>query len=435
MFDLRPFQVILLGVFVALFIFGVIALARYSGIVGGENPYGGDVVIWGVLDGDVVNGEIRRIVENDEQYNVVSYVELDPRIFAQELTSAIAEGRGPDAVILSSEEILRERPKLIPISYETMSTRYIVDTYIDGASIFSLRDGTYGFPIAVDPLVLYYNRDMLSDADFVQPPRTWEEVLNQVAPRITTRTQGNSITQSAIAFGEYANVSNAKEILLMLMLQAGSTLVSEGSEGVSLVFNPENRGTSRPPADASLDFFTQFANPSREVYSWNRSLPLDTNAFLAEDLALYFGFSSELDALREGNPNLNFDATRIPQGNSETTKRNYGKFYSLSVLRSSPNAQGAYSAVLKLLNEDVTTRIATAHNMAPVYRSSILEGSLDPFLQNAYDNALAARGWLDPNPAASENIFKRMIEDVTSGRERISDAIEDAQIRINQLFR
>lgn len=434
MFDLRPFQVILLGVFVALFLLGVIGLARYSGITQGENPYG-TVEIWGVLDAGVVSREIAAITEEDELYRGVVYVAKNPRTFAEELTNAIAEGRGPDAVILTHEEILRERPKLIPISYETLPERYIFDTYIDGASIFSLRDGTYGFPLAVDPLVMYFNRDILSAEDFAEPPRTWETILNQTTPRITQRTQANTIARSAMAFGEYTNVTNAKDVLLMLMLQAGSQLVTEGTETFRLSFNSATAPGSRPPADASLDFYTQYANPGRAVYSWNRSLPLDTDAFLGGDLALYFGFASEVDRLRSGNPNLNFDATRVPQGADATTKRNYAMFYSLSVLRSSDNINGAYAAILKLAGRDVSTRIANAHNMAPVYRSSITAGSLDPFLQNAYDNALASRGWLDPNPAASENIFKRMIEDVTSGRERLSDAVADAETRINQLFR
>lgn len=434
MFNLRPFQIILLGIFVALFLFGVVGLARYSGITGEENPYG-NVEIWGVLDAGVINREIAAIAEDDELYRGVVYVQKDRRTFAEELTNAIAEGRGPDAVILTHEEILRERPKLIPITYETMPERYIFDTYIDGASIFSLSDGTYGFPIAVDPLVMYYNRDIFAAVDVVEAPRTWEEVLNETTPRVTTRTGSNSITRSAIAFGEYTNVANAKDVLLMLMLQAGSGLVSERNGELSLSFNTTANQVSRPPANASLDFYTQYANPGRASYSWNRSLPLDTDAFLSGDLALYFGFASEVDRLREGNPNLNFDATRVPQGRDATTKRNYGMFYSLSLLRSSDNVQGAYAAILKLVGRDVAARIADGHNMAPVYRASITAGSLDPFTQNAYDSALAARGWLDPNPKESENIFKRMIEDVTSGRERISEAVTDAETRINQLFR
>ncbi len=37
------------------------------------------------------------------------------------------------------------------------------------------------------------------------------------------------------------------------------------------------------------------------------------NMFLAGDLALYFGFASELDDLKNKNPNLNFDVTLFPQ--------------------------------------------------------------------------------------------------------------------------
>lgn len=435
MLNLRPFQILTLGIFGLLFVFGILALARYSGFVGEANPYGQSVEIWGVLDGDEMLKEIQSITEADERFYVVTYREFDPRTFADELTNAIAEGRGPDAVILTHEEILRERPKILPVPYETLPQRSFNDTYIDGATIFNLSDGTYGFPIAVDPLVLYYNRDMLAAEDLVAPPRTWEELLNQAVPRLTKRSSNNSITQSAVALGEYQNVKNAKDILLMLMLQAGSSLVDDYVGTLELRFNETDVATSRPPADASLDFYTQFANPGRTVYSWNRSLPQDTQAFLSGDLAFYFGFASEVDELRGENPNLNFDATRVPQAADATIKRNYGLFYTLALLRSSDNRDGAYQAMVQLAGRDRAASIAEANELAPVFRSTIAARHQDPFMQNAYDGALTARGWLDPNPVASENVFKRMIEDVTSGRTRISSAVADAQTRINQLFR
>ena len=41
---------------------------------------------------------------------------------------------------------------------------------------------------------------------------------------------------------------------------------------------------------------------------------------------------------------------------------------------------------------------------------------------------------VDPDPAVSENIFRQMIEDVTSGRERVSQATTDAAERLRLLF-
>ncbi len=435
MLNLRPFQIFLLAVFGVLIIVGVISFMRFTGFGGANNPYGPSVVIWGTFEESVIDNEIVRITDSDEHFQVVEYVQKDPRTFTEELTNAVAEDRGPDAVFISSENMLRERPKILPVPYETYPRRQFTDAYVDGASIFNLSDGTYGFPIAVDPLVMYVNRDLLSSAGFAAAPRTWEEVLNQSAPRLTRLTQSRRVEQSALAFGEYMNVKNAKEILLMLMLQAGSPLVQVNDDTFLLAFNGANAGASRPAGDASLDFYTQFADPSRSVYSWNRSLPEDTQAFLGEDLALYFGFASEMDELREGNPNLNFDATRVPQGADSTVRRTYGRFYSLAVLRSSDNRDGAYLATVRLGEAPAVKGIAEAHNMVPTYRASVGAGHLDPFMQNAFDSALFARGWHDPNPSASENVFQIMIEDVTSGRKKISDAVQDAQTRINQLFR
>ena len=437
MLNLRPFQIILYGIFLALAIAGVIAFATFRATNSGALLYGSGVEIWGTLPQGAFNSAIQTIAvdEEEEGFNVVRYVEKDPRTFANELANAIAEGRGPDAVVLSHEELVRERGKLYAIPYETISRRTFIDTYVDGAELFLLRDGVYGFPIAVDPLMMYWNQDLFSSNGFSLPPTTWEGLVAQTVPTITRVSPGLDVLQSAIAFGEYANIRHAKELMLLLMIQAGSALTSEEERGYDIDINTADSTNSRPPGDAALDFYTQFANPSRSVYSWNRSLPQAQSEFLAEDLALYFGFASELRELQNGNPNLNFDAAKVPQGEGATILKSYGRFYTLALLRSTDNFQGSFRAISRLAGRTSAQRISEGLTMAPVHRNTIAGGHPDPFRQAIYDSALITRGWLDPDPDASENIFKMMIEDVTSGRLKISDSVDDTETRLEQLFR
>ncbi len=436
--NLRPFQIIILGFFLALAVGGLIFFAVFRGFGSEPNPYGTSVEIWGTFDEFVFSQIFQDIRAEDDDFTVVQYVQKDERTFRNELVNAIAEGRGPDAIVLSQDLLVSERAKIYPIPYDTLSLRNIRDLYIDGAEIFALSDGLYGIPLAVDPLVMYWNRDLFSTAGLANPPTTWESLVGTAVPALIRFAPAPlySIEQAAVSFGEYVNVTNATEVLLMLMLQAGSPLIVEQSNGYNVQLNPLDNTTnsSRPPADAALDFYTQFANPARPNYTWNRSLQNDRSAFLSGDLAMYFGMGSEYRSLRLGNANLNFDAAQIPQGSSVVLKKNYGTFYALALLKSSDNVAGAYGAVQKLASEAYTQRLAEELGLAPVHRSALTQGNPDPFRQTIYTAALVARGFLNPDPVATEGIMKTMVEDVTSGRSQVTGAVADALQRIRQLL-
>lgn len=435
--NLRPFQIILLGFFLALAVGGLIFFAVFRGFGGDPNPYGTSVEIWGTFNAADVMLAINTIAESDQNFIVVTYVQKNARTFQNELVNAIAEGRGPDAVILPSNLLVSERAKIYPIPYETLSARMIRDTYVDGAEIFSRSDGVYGIPFAVDPLVMYWNRDLFSTAGLASAPTTWESMVGSAIPALVRFAPAPlfSVEQAAVSFGEYSNVTNAAEIMLMLMLQAGSALITEREDGIyNVSLNSGVSETERRPADAALDFYTQFANPARPNYTWNRSLPNDKNMFLAGELAMYFGFGSEYSSLRAGNANLNFDAAAVPQGSSAPVKKNFGTVYAFSLLKSSDNIAGTYNALIKFGAVEHIRPILGALGLAPAHRQLIAEGSPDPYRQTIYNMALVARGFLDPNPDSSENIIKMMIEDITSGRSRIGTAVGDTEGRFRQLL-
>lgn len=433
--NLRPFQIIILAVFGVLALAGLIFFALFRGFGSEPNPYGTNVEIWGTLDQRAFAETRLAISDVDENFEVVQYVKKDARTFRTQLVNAIAEGRGPDAIVLPHDLLLSERAKVAPIPYETLPERTIRDTYVEGAEIFALADGVYGMPLVTDPLVMYWNRDLFATAGIAQPPATWEEVVSVATPRLTKRTPSRDILQSAVAFGEFANVTNAQEILVMLMVQSGSPLIFEEGVGQYSVFLDQSFAqTARPPASAAVDFYTQFANPSRATYSWNRALPADRQAFLSGDLALYFGFGSERTGLRAGNPNLNFDVARVPQGAGATVHKGYGTFYSLAPLRSSDNLAGTYTAIFTLSAQNNATLLAQQLGMAPVHRAVLAGGAPDAQTQSLFDSALVARGWLNPDPEDSERVFQILVDDVNAGRVNIGEAINDAVVRLRQLL-
>lgn len=433
MLNLRPFQVVLLGGFAFL---GILAIVLLQGFNPTSNPedtaYGDRVILWGPFPFNEVNQVLESIRDQDKAFEAVEYVSVPQDQFANRFVNAIAEGNSPDLVMLPHTELVNQRSKLLPIPYDTsgFSLRSLRDTYVDGAEIFALKDGVYGIPYLLDPLLLYWNRDLLAGAGLSGAPATWENLVGTAAPALTIRDNSRNILQSAVAFGEFTNVRNATAVLSLLTMQSGSQLVSETDRGYEVALN-DSSVNGQPPLEAALKFYTDFANASNPLYSWNRAQEEDRLAFIASDLALYFGYASEASMIQNRNPNLNFDVTIPPQGSNATVRRTYGTFYALTIPRASRNTQGAFAVARVLATPQNSLNMAVALEHTPTNRAALQADITDPYAEVAYQSALFARGWLSPNPSATDAAFESMVDDVNSSRSRIGSAVSDA---INRLI-
>ncbi len=83
----------------------------------------------------------------------------------------------------------------------------------------------YGIPLTVDTMALFYNEDLLANAGIAQPPTTWDEFKKDVE-RLTRIDEYNNIIQAGAALGTSENIYRAGDILAMLMLQSGCSIVN-----------------------------------------------------------------------------------------------------------------------------------------------------------------------------------------------------------------
>jgi ABC-type glycerol-3-phosphate transport system substrate-binding protein len=224
--------------------------------------------------------------------------------------------------------------------------------------------------------------------------------------------------------GDFTNVDNARELLGSLFLQLGNPITkTDASTGaVSTTLRPS---ISVDPISA-LQFFTQFIDPNKPNYSWNRSMPDSRTAFLSGISATYFGFASELASIRAKNPNLNFDVAPLPQVRTGGQKAAYAKMLAFSLVRSSPNTNAAFQIISMLNDPQYLGSLATKLYLPSVRRDVIAQGSTDPYISIFNQAALISKTWLDADPTISRGIFANMVEAVTSGQKQIYQAIQDA---------
>lgn len=419
---MRPFQIVIFAIFGVLALVGLFLFANYSGYGGGQRVIGA-VTIWGTLPGDDMQQTIGELIKSKKEFGSVRYVEKDAQTFETTLAEAIASGAGPDLILISQEQLLAQKNKLSVIPYASLPERKYKDSYLPIFELFLNEEGTYGIPFLLDPLVMYYNRPMLASVGVAQPPTTWEAVTGMSA-LLTRKLSDQTVTKSLIAIGEYDNVTNARAMVSLLLLQSGTTITRNTSNGyrASLIATSAN-GFGISPAESAMNFYTQFANPSKTVYSWNRAMPESRQAFLAGDVALYPGFASEQRLLKAGNPNLEFDMATIPQPQTSELRTTYGVAYVFALPKASKNSSGAFEAAMALSDTSMNAKAARNLSMAPAHRSLLKPQADDLYEPVFYPEALTARGWLSPAPSITDTILGTMIGNITTGRKSVRDAL------------
>jgi ABC-type glycerol-3-phosphate transport system substrate-binding protein len=399
-----------------------------------------NVTIWGTLPDTTVQTFLQRTETNNILSTAkvkVTYVAKQASTFDQELAEAIASGKGPDAVMISQDAALQYLDKIVQIPYSSFSERDFKDTYVQEAELFLTETGIEALPFTIDPMVMYWNRTMFTNAGLANPPTLWSQLYSPdgVIAKINKVDVNHNILKTALALGTHGNISHAKDILSLLMFQAGSPIVERGQTGVlRSAFSNSNSSIVQNGGSAALNFYTQFADPAKSFYSWNTGLPLSRDAFVAGDLALYFGYASELNNLVARNPNLNFDVALVPQSQSSSVNITFGKVYGLAILKSTASVTGTARALIALTNSSAQNIWSNSSGFPPVTRDLLAQKPTNPFMAVFYTAALQSRGWLDPNRTGTDAIFGDMINSVLSGGKRPEGAINDAGAGLSQLL-
>ena len=244
---LRPFELTLVVIFGLLLVLAIVLLRLYKPEVSEEELLlGGPVAIWGTLPEAPMNMVIDSLKTENPGYKDVTYRFVAAEEFNQTFINALADNQSPDLVLISHELLVELRGRLEVTPYQSFPERDFRSYYIEGAGIFALKDGIYAYPIAVDPLMMYWNRDIFSFNNLLSAPKTWEEVVGETVPELTVRDFNRTITQSAVALGEYNNIKNAFATISMLLLQGGSALVAEEGKSYLVRLDQMGIGPGRP---------------------------------------------------------------------------------------------------------------------------------------------------------------------------------------------
>ena len=423
------FQIIIIIVFIAAAILGVLV---FSGAIPiGSNGTGslGTVVLWGTIP----SAAIATPLEDFNKANttlVVKYEQKSADTFDQDLLEALASGTGPDMFFLPDNLVFHYANKIFAIPYSSYPLATFKNVFAGAGEVFLTGKGILAFPMSIDPLLMYYNRSILDANGVIYPPATWDDMLS-IAPSLIKKDDSNKIIKSAVALGGFSNIVHAKDILAALFMQAGNPIITENNGIFSSTLDSAVGNYNLP---SILKFYTNFADPNNAAYSWNKSFPGSDNVFSAENLAFYFGYAGELQSLVNKNPNQNFFIAGIPQIKNASFKSTGARVTGLAISSFSKNFNTAFTAASLMAKSDFAAKFAAAMGAAPSRRDLLALKPTDAYSPIFYSSALYARSWLDPSPKDTNNIFSGMVDAVLSNSLSVADAIKDANAKMSLLL-
>jgi ABC-type glycerol-3-phosphate transport system substrate-binding protein len=165
------------------------------------------------------------------------------------------------------EAYTRSAPSSI-LTADTVKTAY----YPVVAEDFARDDVVRGLPLWIDSLAVIYNKKILATAAASAPPTTWADFKN-LALTLTKRSN-NQITQAGFAGGKASNVSFAPEMLSLLLMQNGVSILDQSGNPI---FSIDSDSVT------ALDFYQSFAKSSG---TWDDDLKNDSLAFLEGDVGM-----------------------------------------------------------------------------------------------------------------------------------------------------
>lgn len=415
---------------------------------------------WRVFDDSDAFDEIINKYRALHPYVKIEYRKLRYEEYENELLNALAEDRGPDIFSVQSTWLKKYQTKLAPlpekismvypvtssgikkeVTYQkreekTWTSKDVRNLFVDVvAKDVILDDGKiYGLPLSVDTLAMYYNKDLLNNAGISQVPAYWNREFLQDIKKLTKQDISKNIAQSGAALGGSANINRYADILMVLMMQSGATIIDDSGK---VVFNSSITGASgsyNPGVDA-LRFYSDFANPNKESYTWNKDLDNSLELFMSGKLALMFGYSYDLATIKAQAPKLNFDVAKLPQieGNPPTNV-NVANYWVESVSKKSAHIDEAWDFVQFIAKEEQAKAYLEKTGRPTALRSLIETQKTNENIGVFVEQLLTAKNWYrGQNIKAAEDAVAEMIERALADTEgRLQEIVNDGAAKIQQ---
>lgn len=368
----------------------------------------------------------------------VKYTQLDPANYQTQILSALVAGTGPDIFEIGNRDLPQWKSVLTPVPAAYATSFNLTTLQNDFPTVvgqdFVSGGQIYALPLSIDTLAMIYNKDLIDSAGIATLPKTWTDFNNDI-PKLRVINGTGQLIQAAAALGGSATtITDAPDIIFLMMLQSGTQMVS--SDGSSVAFASTVAGADSATGVNAFNFYLSFANATSLNYAWSDSMGTAIDSFAQGKTAVIFNYSSALADIKAKSPFISFGVAPVPQaapqeGNAPVAV-NYAKYNGLAVNRNSVNAAAAWSFIINLTTSPTSEKIYTTDaGTPPALRTAIANAATDPTMSVFAAQALTARSWYEANSAKIDGALGTAIKNVLAGSADSTSALNEAQSEIN----
>lgn len=393
---------------------------------------GGVLTIWGTEPANTFT-KVFKAYESQTKNRII-YTPVDSATFNAEILNAIASNKSPDAIIANIDWANQNSDKISPLPMTSSAVTNFKNTYVDSVSTELLFEKTNrdtkvttqyarALPLWIDPLVLFWNKDIFNAGVIALPPANWEE-LSTISNTIKATDASGTVSRAGVAMGRAKNIPNTKDILALLMLQQGLAPHSP--------FFTSKSNDDAGKIQSAVRFYTDFANPGYAGYTWNGFLPAPEDLFATGKLGMMLEPLSRYQAIVDKNPHLAFNVTKSPQPKDSEVPIYTGDIIVITVPLASKHASAAWSFGSWMTEAEQAKQLLGKGYIAPARRDLYRDSTVTalPFFPILKEEALNLRLMNDPYPQESAEIIENIIESIVDKKLTISEGVKEAGLRI-----
>jgi len=301
-----------------------------------DKPMKATLEFWGLWDSSDDWEEVIKKFEsktynfNGQKVNVsINYTKKDFGSYQKDLKKAKDKNNSPDIFMINNNWLEKYVTELEPLEgneayakeYDLLDYAGLLDTFYAKTLIGVVYENQlYGLPLFSDSLALFFNKDLFEKAGIAEPPKSWIEFKNY-ARKLTALNNKDEIIQSGAALGTGKNVNRSSDILSLLIMQGGGNVIdNNGTTDINkeIEVNTLDGTEKRFPGKRAVEFYAEFSNPKKEIYSWNLDQENSVAAFANNKAAMMIGYSYHIKNLLAVNPDLNYGVSPMPQLENST---------------------------------------------------------------------------------------------------------------------
>jgi len=405
--------------------------------------------IWSVIDDNDVYTSLIAAYTAAHPQITIHYKSFRLEEYADALLNGFAEDHGPDIFLINNSWVGKYLSKISPMpAYTQMAYRFAQGSSTNRSYTYELRneksitlkalkdaypdvvasdvvrrlntaadgkpavleDEIVALPMSVDTMAMYVNKDMLNAAGIPTIPDTWDK-FQATIPRLVKVDSDGKILQAGTAMGLSANVERSTDLLSILMMQNGAEMTSnDGYPTFAFMPSTLTQQRDQTPGLQALQFYLDFANPQKAIYTWNADMPNSLDAFIQARVSYFFGYSYHLATIKARAPKLNLAIAKLPQidGNHVI---NYANYWVWTVAKKSENPDVSWNFINYLTQQDNEKQYLDLSKHPPAHKALIDTYLEDEDLGVFASQILTSQSWYrGADPGAMESALSTMIE-------------------------